>query len=353
MLNRTLIIATTLALLGLAGCSKEEKLEQVEVIRPAKLIKITASTDVKNFSFPAVVEALSSKDLTFQVSGQIEKFNVIEGQSVKQGDIIATLVQRTFQNELNTAQAQFENAKIEFERGQRLIVENAISKSVFEQRKSQFNVASSQYDNAKKAMEDTILRSPFEGVVAIKHAEELEVINPSAPIVTLQTEGAAEAAFKIPASLVARSKQIVPISTIIVLDSAPQYEMKGEFVSVTAKADEKSQTFDIKFGFTPPENLTILPGMTGVVKSSLRIPSEEGKIGQITVPLYAVLSDSSGQFVWKVDVASMTVTKQNIEVGTGVGESLVVNSGLEDGDTIVGAGTSYLSEGMKIRALKQ
>ena len=48
----------------------------------------------------------------------------------------------------------------------------------------------------------------------------------------------------------------------------------------------------------------------------------------------------------------MAVFRQDIEIGSGIGESLVVVSGLSAGDTIVAAGGSYLTEGMKVRRLE-
>ncbi len=336
----------------LAGCGAEVTTQKAEVIRPAKLIQVEASSNIKHFNFPAVVEALSSKDLTFQVSGQIEKLNVREGDEVKQGDVIATLVQRSFDNQLQTAQTQYDAALLDFGRAERLIKENAIAQNVYDQRLTQLNVATAQLDTARKAIEDTVLLSPFDGVVAVKHAKELDTVSPSQPVFTLQTEGAAEALVKIPASLVTRSKQIEPIETVVVLDSASQYEIKAEFVAASTQADERSQTFDVRFGFTPPEELRILPGMTGVVKSSLRLTSDVKSVGQISIPLSAIVSDSDGQFVWKVNTETMTVARQNIQVGAGVGDMLAVDQGLSEGDTIVGAGASYLNEGMKIRRLE-
>jgi RND family efflux transporter MFP subunit len=352
MISKTHIILIMATLGMLSGCGQKVAPEKVEVIRPAKLIEVVASSNIKHFSFPAIVEALSSKELTFQVSGQIEKLNVREGSEVKQGDVLATLVQRDFKNKLQTAQIQFDSAKLDFKRAELLIVTNAIAQNMYDQRLTQLNVTIAQLDTANKAMEDTVLLSPFDGVVAVKHANELDTVNPSQAVFTLQTEGAAEARVKIPASLVTHSKQIVPIETVVILDSANQYEMKAELVATTALADERSQTFNVRFGFTPPEELTILPGMTGVVKVSLKLTSDVNNTGQIAIPLSAVLSDIDGQFVWKVDIQTMTVARQNIQVGAGVGETLTIDVGLVAGDTIVGAGASYLNEGMKIRRLE-
>lgn len=345
------IFALTALVASLAGCGGDEVKERAEVVRPAKILEVEMVSNEKRLTFPAVVEAISSKDLTFQVSGQIDSLKVVEGQEVKEGDVIATIVKRDYENQLTAAQTQFDTAKIEFERAERLIAGNAISQSQFDQRKSQLEIANAQLDSAKKALEDTTLVSPFDGIIAIKHAEELQTVTPSAPIVTLQTEGAAEALVKIPASIVSRSKQIQPIETVIVLDAAPDQLIPASVVSFSTVADEQSQTFDVHFGFVPPENFTILPGMTGLVKSTISFIGDANTVGQIQVPLHAIVTSEAEQYVWVVDAASMTVSKRVIEIGPGIGEKLVVESGLEAGDLIVGAGASYLHEGMKIRRL--
>lgn len=350
--NRNVLVIAISSLL-LSACSKEVEVQTAEIVRPAKLIEVQVTSNEKLFNFPAVVEALSSKDLTFQVSGQIEKLNVKAGQEIKKGEVISQLVQRDFLNSLETAQTQFDAAKIDFERAERLIVEDAISRSVYDQRLTALNVASSQLDSAKKALEDTVLLSPFDGVIAVKQAKELETVSPSTAVVTIQTEGAAEALVKIPASLVSRSKQIEPLETVITLDAAPDVKISAQFVSASTIADEKSQTFDVRFGFAPPDSLTILPGMSGTIKSRIVFAGDASKAGQISVPLSAIVTDSDGQFVWLVNSETMRVSKREISVGAGVGELLVVESGLKEGDIIVGAGASYLNEGLKIRALNQ
>lgn len=337
----------------LAGCGTEQTTEKREVIRPAKLLDIKAATNIKTFSFPAVVKALHSKDLTFQVSGQIEKLNVREGQEVKQGDVIATLVTRNFKNQVKTAQTQFDAAKLDFDRAKRLINEGAIARNDYDQRLTQLNIASASLDSARKDLEDAVLLSPFDGIVAVKLAKELQTVSPSQPIVTLQTAGAAEAVVKIPASFVTHSQNIEPLKTVVILDSATQFEMDAEMVAAAALADERSQTFEVKFGFTPPESLTILPGMTGVVKSSLKLRNDADKVGQISIPLSAVLSDSDGQYVWTVEPKTMTVSRTNIKVGADIGDTITIESGLSEGQTIVIAGASYLNQGMKIRRLEQ
>lgn len=325
-------------------------------IRPAKLIEIAATDNVRSLSFPAIVEASSSVNLTFQVSGLIEDVAVTEGDDVVNGQVIARLDQRDFRNNLATMQAQYNSAQSEFERAERLLNQDAISRSVYEQRQSQRDVARANLDSARKALEDTVLRSPFDGVVAVVQAVDFQNIAAQQDVVTLQTTGAAEAVVQIPATLVANSGRVEPIETALLLDAAPDQRLAAEFYSSTGQADTQTQTFEVRFAFMPPEDLLVLPGMTGTIESSLLIAAEDGTTDQILVPLSSIVAEGGQTFVWLVDTETMTVSRQAITVdegNEGIGEGIGVTNGLSPGDIIVGAGSAFLHEGMQVRRFEQ
>lgn len=336
-------------LIILAACSPAVEEVPQEVIRPAKLIEITSTSNVQTLRSPAIIQASQSSDLTFQVGGEITSLSVVEGQEVRKGAIIARLNQRAYRNEVSQAKTAFDAAKVEYDRAERLIAGNAISRSVFEQRKSQLDVARAQLDTANKAIEDTILRSPFSGVIATKHAKKFQNVQPLEKIVTLQTTGAAEAEVQIPSSMIAQSGRFNFTDTSVFLDTAPDQKIPASFLSIATQADPATRTYAVKYGFTPPESLTILPGMTATVQVTATIQDEGASAEQIRVPLGAILSEGEAQFIWVVDKETMTVSRREISVGPTIGESLVVETGLQAGETIVGAGASYLNEGQKIR----
>ncbi|MEM7664018.1 MAG: efflux RND transporter periplasmic adaptor subunit [Pseudomonadota bacterium] len=357
------MVAFGMRWLGLAGlgfviigCSQDEVVEATPSPRPAKLIEIAATDNTRNLSFPAIVEASSSVDLTFQVSGLIEDVAVTEGDEVTNGQVIARLDQRDFRNNLATMQAQYNSAQSEYERAERLLAQDAISRSIYEQRESQRDVARANLDSARKALDDTVLRSPFDGVVAVVQAVDFQNIGAQQNVVTLQTTGAAEAVVQIPATLVANSGRVEPVETVLVLDAAPDQRIDTELFSTTTQADTQTQTFEVRFAFTPPDNLLILPGMTGTVESRLLIAAEDGTTDQIVVPLSSIVAEGGETFVWLVDTETMTVSRQGITVdegNEGIGEGIAVTSGLAPGDVIVGAGSAFLHEGMQIRRFEQ
>ncbi len=337
-----------LTLVVLLGCSGGESEQESTIVRPAKLIEVEASRPVRTVRWPAIIEASSSAEVTFQVGGLIQELPVTSGQAVEEGELIARLEQRNLRNEVATAQAQFERAEADFQRAERLLAENATSRRAYEQARSERDIARAALDTARKRLEDATLRSPFAGVIAAVHAERFQNVAANEPVVTLQTTGTAEAVFQVPASVVATSGQFETEETVVLLDGVPGVRIPAVFQSVTTRADPETQTFQVKYAFTPPEGLVILPGMTGTVESRLRFTREGGLADLPGVPTSAVLSDGESQYVWVVDTESMTVSRREITVAPGVGESLAVLDGLEEGEVIVGAGAAYLHEGMQI-----
>ena len=344
------------ALFGLilvTACGGSEATDTPEPVRPVKLIEVEASSNVFQLNLPAVIEASNTSVLTFQVGGTLDELNVVEGQEVARGTVIGRLNQRDYRNSLRQAQAQFSSADSEYQRAARLLAENAIARNVYEQRKTQVDVARATLDTAQKALDDTVLRTPFEGVIASVAVEQFENVSPQQDIVTLQTTGAAEALVQIPSTLVANAERVVPTDTYITLDAVPDLRVPAEILSFSTQADASTQTFPARFKFTPPEEINILPGMAGSLHATMEVLDPLlTTSSQVTVPLSAILSEAGETFVWIVDRETMTVSKRGIEIDKGIGESVVVLSGLAEGDTIAGAGASYLFEGMQIRALE-
>lgn len=347
-------ISGAICLALLTGCSGEEVVEQEPVVRPAILHEIEAASDIQSVSLPAVIRANESVDITFQVGGLLSELPVTSGQDIAQGELIGRLDQRDFQNNVATAQAQFDTADSEYRRAERLVAENAISRSVYEQRKAQRDVTRAALDSALKNLEDATLRSPFAGIVARVQADQFQNVGPQEPIITLQTSEGARAEVQIPARLVATSGQITPQETVVILDAAPDVRIPATFASIATEADEQTQTFLTKFAFDPPDDLVILPGMTGTVNFKGRRNDSGGDPNtEISVPLTAVFVDGGDEYVWLVDQDAMTVSKKSVVVGSGLGSTVRIVQGLNAGDLIVGSGVSFLHEGMQIRPYEQ
>ena len=349
MPRRLSLLLTGLLALGLGACGGEQEEEQAPVVRPAKLLTVGSASQRREMSFPAVVRATQSAELTFPVAGEVVELNVLEGAEVNKGDQIARLDGRNARNSLTQAQAELENTRTEYERAKRLRDQDAISQSVLETRETQLEVQQAAVRNARKALEDTTIRAPFTGSVSRVYVEQFQNVQAKEPIATVQSN-ATEAIVNIPGTIVARVPQLQPIGTTVVLDAAHDIQIPATFREASGQADPTTQTYQISFTFDPPENLLILPGMTANVKSTFLFRDvPDIAMAGIAVPIDAIVSEGTQRYVWVVS-EEMKLTKRVVEVAPDVSDSITVISGLESGETIVAAGGSFMAEGMIVRA---
>jgi len=64
-----------IAAIGVSGCSADNDAEATLAVkpRPAKLVQVTAASNQRDLSFPAVIQAAQTAELTFQVGGEIRE----------------------------------------------------------------------------------------------------------------------------------------------------------------------------------------------------------------------------------------------------------------------------------------
>jgi len=335
-----------------AACGAEDIEPVSESARPAKLLQLTAASTQESISLPAVVRSVRTTDLAFQVGGQIIEWNAIDGAEFRRGQVIARLDARSFQAAVEQAQAQYNNANSEYERAQRLIEEDAISRSVVESRDAQRQVAKAALDTARKNLSDTVLRAPFNGFVGRTSVEQFQNVGPQQTVLVLQSQ-TVEAIVNVPGSFVLNSNRVRYFNTLVELDAAPGRRFEAAFREATGQADSSTQTFEGRFSFTPPADLVVLTGMTATLFFDTENIDQGETPAGVSVPLSAIMAEGDQRYVWTVKGRERVLERRDVQVADGVGESLVVTDGLSAGDTIVAAGGAYLEAGEKVRPWKQ
>ena len=143
------------------------------------------------------VEAISSIEIKSKASGEILYLGAEVGDKVNKGDVLARIDQRTPSNILSQAEAdigvskvKLSNAAAQLERGKKLHSGKSISDKAFEDIQELHSFAKAQLvraevylENAKIALEDTLVRSPVSGKVITRQAEVGTVItSPTATV---------------------------------------------------------------------------------------------------------------------------------------------------------------------------
>ena len=348
MAATTLLVAT--------GCGKKQEQSQGEIVRPVKIFTLGQVAVQRTMELPGETRAIKEATLAFEVNGRISELPVKEGDVVKEGQLLAQLDPRELKASLDSAIADWNAAKAKFERAGRLLERRVISDQEFENEKREYQVSVAKLDQAKKAFEDTTLKADFDGVVAKIFVKRFENVAAKANVMVLQDTSEIEVAVNIPESRVALSRPNLRLEDLnqrakplIELTAVPGRQFPARITQVSRTADPATRTYEAKVVFAPPDDLHVLPGMTAKVIGQVH-PEVAGGGGATHVPSNALGSDPDGKaFVWRLDPATMTVSKVPVTIGDASGSMIEVSGELAAGDEIVISGVPQLQPGMKVR----
>ena len=348
-----------LAVLLIAGGCGEEVVERAPVVRPVKLLSLGATGSNQTLEFPGTIEAAQQVEMGFEVPGKVESFPVSEGQRVEEGTLLARLDARDYESERAAAVASSKAAKAEFERTKALFAADVVSAQDLEKALRNFEVSVSRRKQAEKAVEDTALRAPFDGVVAKKLIADLANVQAKQSVLIFQDDSSLEVTIDVPERIFASARpdlsneeRTARINPKLSLTSMPDLLMPARITEVAATADPATRTFEARLAFDPPNDLNVLPGMTATVVFSLPSDGAPGS-SRFSIPATAALADEEGNaYVWKVDPGTMKVSRSGVSLGDLRGVEVTVEGGLANGDTIAISGVHLLREGMQVRRLE-
>jgi RND family efflux transporter MFP subunit len=122
------------------------------------------------------------------VSGRIEKVNVTEGSKVKAGDVLVEIDHRVPQANYDKAKSNADLANRELARMQNLTAQGSTTTQALEQARYHAASANVELKLAEVALENTYLKSPFDGIVVQKLAEVGNLLEPSQTAVIVADE---------------------------------------------------------------------------------------------------------------------------------------------------------------------
>jgi multidrug efflux system membrane fusion protein len=357
--NRVVWAVVMLALAGLvfftSGCGKKEEPIKKEVIRPVKIMTIQTAGAGASRSYPGQVRASRRVDLAFKIAGPLVELPVDEGQDVKRGQLIARILPRDFKIRLDQAKAKALEAEQQYQRYRDLYVKKQVSKADFDKYKSQRDVAIARQEDAQNALKDTNLKAPFAGIIATRYVENFEEVQAKQPIVFLQDIRKVEMLVNVSESEMALVRDELDDKAYARFPTAPGKRFVLEMKEFSTQADPKTQTYQVVMVMSQPEEINVLPGMTGTVVIEQAGEANTAAGPQIVIPAIAVVASAEGSpYVWGIDPKSMTAKKLPVKIGQMTGsENVIVQEGLSGGETIAVAGVTKLAEGMQVRIWKE
>ncbi len=325
------------------------------VMRPIPTVQVRPYTQVQNISFPGHVQARSRVALAFNVDGQIVEMSVHEGAAFKKGDVLAKLDQRDFQHSYAAAEANATKLEKEFKRIQKLLAKDVVSEAEYDSAKSAHDVAQAELSIRAKALDDTVLRAPFDGVVAKRYAENYQHIKEKDNIISYKDISSVEVAVQVPERIVAHTTFSTVSQVEVSFDAERDHHYPAKTKEFSLQSDPVTRTYELVVDVTPPDTLNIYPGMTATVFIEINsvaseiIGEKEGNV--FVVPIEAVFADGSNSYCWVIPPQGGNPEKRQVQIGALNNQGILLLSGMNAGESVATAGLASLHESIPVRPL--
>jgi RND family efflux transporter MFP subunit len=259
---------------------------------------------------------------------------------------------------LNEASANFERTESLVARGLASQVEmdraRALSGSLaaqLERKRADIEVANKGLEVWAQQIEDTIIRSPFAGVVVAKNAQPGEMISPISAgggftrtgIGTIVDMDSLEIEIDVNEAYINRVS--AGQAVVATLDAYPEWKIPCHVIAIIPTADRQRATVEVRVGFDEPDS-RVLPDMG--VKVAFQ-DSEESTPGvrRVTIPEAALRRQDGRDVVYVVNEG--VTERRAVAVADARGAEVLLASGLSAGEIVVVSGPDDLAEGGKIR----
>jgi RND family efflux transporter MFP subunit len=307
-------------------------------------------------AYPGEVRPRIESTLAFQVGGKLVQRRVQPGDPVKAGQVLARLDPQDLELAESAARAELAAADVERSRAaadlarfSQLRDSGFISKAEFDQRKAAHDAAVARVAQARASLrgqsnraEYSVLQADADGVVTGVDAEIGQVVAAGQPVVRVARTAEKEVAFLIPEGRLQTVRQLGE-AEVTLWTGGPA--LRATVREISATADPATRAFPARVQLhDAPESVQF--GMTATVRFATPV---EQPLAQ--VPLSALLREGDRTAVWILDPASMTVSRQPVDVQTMTDTQAVLGPGLPDGTEVVTAGVHLLRDGQKVNRL--
>ncbi|GHB32659.1 hemolysin secretion protein D [Pseudovibrio japonicus] len=343
------VFVGALALL-LASCQEKEVVEAAETVapRPARVMVVSEVDDLFTRDFTGRVDAVQTVDLAFRVSGQLVELPVVEGQRIAKGDLIAALDPTDFENAVREAEVNYEQKKKDLKRYETLKNKQVISEGAYDNAKTAFDLAAVTLDKAQQNLGYTRIEAPYDAIVTSRLLDNYTIINGGTSIARVQDMSEVRINIDVPERLFAQATETSVLKMTAEFPSHPGKVFPLEYREHRTEADKVAQTYRVTLAVKDAAGYNIIPGMTASVKVKLNALDEAHNTA-FFVPTSAVgSSPDKTPYVWVVNEDEKRVGRRKVELGTVLGAYIPVLTGLNDGEMIVTAGVSHLSENQQI-----
>lgn len=326
---------------------------------------------VEQVSFIGKGEAVDSVELIARVGGFLREVNVADGSAVLEGDVLFHIEPEAYQATLAAREADLARsnasltlAEIELDRKRQLVARDAVAQSELDIAQANADVATAEVRASEAAktqseldLSYTQIHAPFHGRIGrVQRSVGALVDSSTGPLATLVRESPVYVSFSLSERQLADYLQSAlsngqdpqnsasQQSVYVELANGTSLDEVGRIVFADNQIDPSTGTITIRAEFPNADGLIVDGAFVNV-----RIEAPEA-VARLTIPQAAVQRDQRGDFVLAVN-SEQIVEQRYVTLGDQAGISVIVQSGLQEGEIVIIEGLQRVRPGVPVQAV--
>lgn len=341
-ITTTIIIAT---LVASCGKKQENKKAEAEEILTVEVQPVSRKSLSEPIIASGVLSSKSEMKLAFKTGGMIRRIYVQEGQSVREGQLLAELDLSEIDAQVRQAKLGLEKSERDLERVKKLYADEATTLTNVQDATTGYDVSKQSVQVAEFNQKLSRIYAPTNGRILRKISEQGELITPFSPAFVL---GTGESAYIVNVGLADRDVVKVKIGDIanVYLDAYPNEVFQARITQIAQTVNPATGTFEAELKIQP-NGRKLISGF--VAKAEI---STGKSASMLAVPIESLVeADKNTAFVYTLN-SNQTVSKTPVNIGSIFGSNVAIVSGISEGTQIVIKGANFLSDGAKVRIIK-
>jgi membrane fusion protein, multidrug efflux system len=339
---KTAFLTSLSTLFFIISCTSKkaetEKAGQFTVTSPLK-----ADTSFTK-EYVSSIQSIRNIEIRAQEKGYLQSIHIDEGQSVKEGQTLFTIMPKMFEAELLKAQAEVKQAELEMMNTKTLADKNIVSKTELSIAQAKLDQAKAEESLAQLHLSLTTIKAPFDGTIDRIRFKQGSLIDEGGLLTTLSDNRSVYAYFNVSESeylnfkTQANSKDKTKVTLLLANNTTHKYS--GTVETIESEFDNNTGNIAFRAKFPNPD-LLLKHGETGKVQ--MTIPITNGVI----IPQKATYELQEKTYVYVVDKDN-TVKSRSITIKNVLPDLYVIDSGLSENDKIILEGVQSVKEDQKI-----
>ena len=309
---------------------------------PVEVVTVARGTVSRTSTVASMLEPLRSVGVNAQLSGTLLTVRVEEGNSVREGQVLAQIDSRELEAQVKSAEASLEFAQSTAKRSDELFRQQIVTATEYERDRAALAAAQASLEQLRTRLGYATLRAPISGVVTEKRVEAGDIVSPQTRLFTI-----ADVSVLVARTMV--SELDVPLlqsgaSADVTVDALGGSKVPGRIRRVFPAADSATRLVPVEVALTGSSLSQLRPGYT--VRVTFRLGT---RADALLIPTRAVMGPAGARTV--MIVQGGLGVRRPVRVGPDIDGQTEVFEGLVVGDTVVVAGNMLLREGAPVRVV--